>query len=58
MKPPTDPKSELAAALVKGAVSAIPLAGIVISEVANLYLNPLEKRKQSWTIEVCRVRLK
>jgi hypothetical protein len=54
MKPPIDPKKELAAALVKGAVSAIPIAGGIISEVANLYLNPLERRKQLWMNEVCR----
>lgn len=54
MKPPTDLKAELAAALVKGAVSAIPFAGGVISEVGNLYLNPLEKRKQIWMNHVCR----
>ena len=54
MKPPTNPKSEAAAALIKGAVSAIPIAGSVISEVGNLYLNPLEKRKQEWMNEVCR----
>ncbi len=54
MKPPTDPKAELAAALVKGAVSTIPIAGGMISEVGNLYLNPLEKRKQAWMNEVGR----
>ena len=56
MEPPTDPKAELAAALVESAVSAIPIAGGVISEVGNLYLNPLEKRKQVWMNEVCRYR--
>lgn len=54
MKPPTDPKAELAVALVKGAVSAISIAGGVISEVGSLYLNPLEKRKQVWMNEVGR----
>jgi hypothetical protein len=54
MKPPTNPKIEAAAALLKGAVSAIPFAGGVISEVGNLYLNPLEKRKQRWMDEVSR----
>jgi len=54
MNPPTNPKEEAAAALIKGIVSAIPFAGGVISEVGNLYLNPLEKRKQNWMNEVCR----
>lgn len=49
---PIAPKTEVAAALLKGAVSAIPVAGGAISELANLYLNPLEKRKQRWMIEV------
>lgn len=48
MKPPENSKSEAAAALIKGAVSAIPIAGSIIAEVGNLYLNPLEKRKQEW----------
>lgn len=52
MKPPSTSKAELAVALVKGAVSAIPIAGGVISEVGSLYLNPLEKRKQLWMNEV------
>lgn len=54
MKPPIDPKIEATAALLKGAVSAIPIAGGVIAEVGNLYLNPLEKRKQRWMEEVSR----
>jgi hypothetical protein len=52
IQPPTDPKTEVAAAIVKGAISAVPFVGGVISEVGNLYLNPLEKRKQQWFIEV------
>ena len=44
--------AEVTAAIVKGAVSAIPVVGGVISEVGNLYLNPLEKRKQRWMSEV------
>jgi len=54
MKPPKNPKAEAAAALLKGAVSGIPFAGSLISEVGNLYLNPLEKRKREWMNEVCR----
>jgi hypothetical protein len=49
---PTDPKIEAAAALLKGAVSAIPVVGGVLAEVGDLYLNPLEKRKQRWIAEV------
>jgi len=52
--PPTDPKAELTAALVKGLVSVVPFVGGVVSEVAGLYLNPLEKRKQLWLNEVAR----
>ena len=48
MKSATDPNAELAMAIAKGALSSIPYAGGVIAEVANLYLNPLEKRKEAW----------
>lgn len=51
-QPPTNPKSEAVAAILKGAVSAIPFVGGIISEIGNLYLNPLEKRKQQWMVEV------
>lgn len=54
MKPEDKSEAEIAAALLKGAVSAIPIVGGVISEVGNLYLNPLEKRKKHWMNEVCR----
>lgn len=52
IEPPNDPKAEAAAAAAKGLVSAIPLAGGLISEIGNLYLNPLEKRKQKWMEDV------
>jgi hypothetical protein len=52
IEPPNDSKVEAAAALLKGAVSAIPFVGGVVAEVGNLYLNPLERRKQRWTVEV------
>lgn len=52
IQPPIDPKTEVTAAIVKGAISAVPFVGGVISEVGNLYLNPLERRKQQWFIEV------
>jgi len=42
---PIAPKTEAAAALLKGIVSAIPIAGGAISELTNLYLNPLEKKE-------------
>ena len=47
-----DSKTELAIALLKGAVSAVPFVGGVIAEVGDLYLNPLEKRKATWTSEI------
>ena len=52
IEPPVDPKIEAAAAILKGAVSAVPFVGGLIAEVGNLYLNPLEKRKQQWMAEV------
>ena len=52
IEPPNDSKVEAAAALLKGAASAIPFVGGVVAEVGNLYLNPLERRKQRWTVEV------
>ena len=53
MKPENENgKSELAAAIARGATSAIPFLGGIISEVGNLYLNPLEKRKQEWMRQV------
>jgi hypothetical protein len=51
-EPPIDPKIEAAAAILKGAVSAVPFVGGLIAEVGNIYLNPLEKRKQQWMVEV------
>uniref|UniRef100_B8HMH1 Uncharacterized protein n=1 Tax=Cyanothece sp. (strain PCC 7425 / ATCC 29141) TaxID=395961 RepID=B8HMH1_CYAP4 len=54
MEPPTSSSAEIVAALIKGTVSTIPIVGNVISEVGNLYLNPLEKRKQRWMLEVSR----
>jgi hypothetical protein len=51
-EPPSDPKIETAAAILKGAVSGLPFVGGLIAEVGNLYLNPLEKRKQRWLAEV------
>jgi hypothetical protein len=49
--PPESPKSEGAAAVIRGVVQAIPVAGGLLSELGNL-LNPLEKRKQRWMQEV------
>src|SRR2546423_9419772 len=49
---PSDPRIETAAAILKGAVSGVPFVGGLIAEVGNLYLNPLEKRKQLWLAEV------
>lgn len=52
IEPPDNPAAEAAAAVLKGAVSAVPIVGGVVAEVGNLYLNPLEKRKQRWVTEV------
>ncbi len=52
IQPPTNPKAELTVAIATGIVAAIPWFGGVIAEVGNLYLNPLEKRKQVWMNEV------
>ena len=52
IKPPIDAKIEAAAALTKGALSIVPVVGGFLAELGNLYLNPLEKRKQRWMIEV------
>jgi len=45
--PPHAPKTELAVALIKGSVGLAPGGGLV-AEVANLFFNPIEKRKQKW----------
>lgn len=52
IEPPVSPGFEATAALVKGAVSAVPLFGGVLSELGNVLLNPLERRKQAWMLEV------
>jgi hypothetical protein len=49
---PENSKEETIAAIAKGAVSIIPIVGGIVSEVGNLYLNPIEKRKQRWVNEV------
>ena len=45
-------KSEIAVALIKGAVQIVPFAGGLLAEVLNLFVNPTEKRKERWLIEV------
>lgn len=49
---PDAPKLEAAAALVKGIVGAIPMAGGVLVELGNLYLNPMENRKRLWELDM------
>ena len=49
-QPPESPKLEAAAAVARGLVGLLP-AGSLIVEVAN-QLNPLERRKQAWLIQV------
>lgn len=49
--PPNHPKSELAAAVARGLLGMVPIAGGLISELAN-QLNPLEKRKHVWASHV------
>jgi hypothetical protein len=51
----SSPKSEAAVAVVKGVLGAIPYAGGLLAEVYNLYLNPLETRKQRWIEQVAEV---
>lgn len=50
--PQNDPRLEVALAVAKGALSAIPFVGGVISEVASLFVNPLERRRDAWLQEV------
>ncbi len=52
IEPPIDPKAGAVVALFKGAFSAVPWVGGLIAEVGSLYLNPLERRKQRWMVEV------
>lgn len=52
-KPPEEEKDvEVAVALIKLTTEMIPWVGKVIAEVGNVYLNPLERRKQRWIHEV------
>jgi hypothetical protein len=51
-KPPSDSGTELVAAILKGAVSAVPFAGGLLAEVGSLYLNPLESRRKQWMDDV------
>ncbi len=50
--PREEAKSEIAVALVKGALQAVPVAGGLLAEVVNLFVNPAEKRKERWLMEV------
>lgn len=50
--PQKDSRLELALAVAKGALSAIPFVGGVISEVTSLFINPLERRRDAWLQEV------
>jgi hypothetical protein len=43
---------ELTQAAIKGAVSAIPVVGGLVSELGAWLLSPLEKRKRVWSEEV------
>lgn len=49
---PFDRNTELVAAAIKGVVSAVPFVGGALSEIGNLFLNPLERRKQIWMTHV------
>jgi hypothetical protein len=53
--PRNETRSEVAVALVKGALQAVPIAGGLLAEVVNLFVNPAEKRKERWLIEVSSV---
>ena len=50
--PPIDPKTEGIVATAKALVSYVPIFGPLLSEVGNLYLNPLDRRKQQWMEDV------
>lgn len=50
--PLDDPKYKAALAVVKGALSAIPIVGGVVSEVVGLFINPLERRRDAWLKDV------
>lgn len=52
IEPPSNQAMEVSAALAKGIISAVPGVGGVLSELGNLFLNPLERRKQRWMTEV------
>lgn len=50
--PPSSPIGEPIAALIRGCLSAIPVAGGVITELGDLYLNPLAKRQAAWQTKI------
>lgn len=52
IKTPEKGKTDLAIAVAKGLVSAIPIAGGALVELGDLYLNPLERRRNEWVIDV------
>lgn len=43
---------ELSTAVVKGLLSAVPLAGGLVAEIAALYFDPLKKRNERWVLAV------
>ena len=50
--PPIDAKAEQIAALARGVVQAVPLAGGLLAESIDLWANPIEKRKVRWIRDV------
>jgi hypothetical protein len=53
IRAPADPdEAELGVAVLKGIFSLVPGIGPLAAELAGLYLNPLEPRKQAWIAEV------
>lgn len=50
--PPIEDRKELIAALARGLVQTIPIAGGLLAESINLWINPLEKRKNEWVNDV------
>ncbi|MDR8390453.1 hypothetical protein NC796_04820 [Aliifodinibius sp. S!AR15-10] len=48
-------KEEIIVAALKGAAAGIPFAGGLIAELGDLFLNPIEKRKENWRNEIIAV---
>jgi hypothetical protein len=45
-------KKEIIAATLKGAAAGVPFVGGVLAELGDLFLNPIQKRRENWHTEV------